>query len=244
MHSKNPEKKKPYATRIFKTLFWITICLFALHITLQYLNWEVYYQQNGQVYELTNRFDLDDESSVPTWFSQGLFMLIGLGALMIAHFQNAKKPKRLWRLIGVLGIIFSIDEIAGLHEFTLQTLHVIFFEDAGPTEVDNAWLIVLPFVLIAGIWILWNLYKYVPKRTLILIGVAGMVFLSGAIGVDLLTSITERESFLNQGLLTGLEEILELLSISVIIYALADHIERFHKSQVETIIKAISSTKA
>lgn len=243
MKSVVKSSRRSYASHIFKLLLWITFALFAIHLSLQYLNWEVFYQQNGQIYELTNRFDLDDEASVPTWFSQLLFLLVGLGALLASYMQHKPKARRLWQLIALIGVLFSIDEIAGLHEFVLQTIHVLFFKDAGPTEMDNAWLIVLPFILLGGIWLLWNLYKVIPKRTLLLIAGAGVIFLSGAIGVDLFTSITERESYLNQGILTGLEEAMELLSVTVVIYAITDYLERYHNERIKLILKNLTLLK-
>lgn len=243
--SLSPEKPtKSLARMVLIAATAVVALLIALHFLLQYLNWEVYYQQNGQVYELANRFDLDDEVSVPTWFSQILMLLIGSAALLAAYVQTKKEARRLWLMIGVLGIGFCIDEAAGLHEFALQTLHVTFFKDAKPTESDNAWLLVLPFILLIGGWLLWRMVQVVPKRTIGIIALSGTIFLTGAIGIDLLTSLTERESFLHQGILVGLEEGLELLATAVVLYAVVDFLEKHHQPQLAHIADGFRRAKA
>jgi hypothetical protein len=214
-----------YSNALLKILVAVVLLLLSLHILFQYLNWEVYYQQNGRIYELANRFDFDDESSIPTWFSQLIFMCIGLGALLAAHLEKKKPVKQIWKIVGVVGLLFSLDEVAGLHEFLLQTIHNIFFKDQSPTSSDNAWLIVLPFIAVSGLWLTWKMIRLLPKRTIGIFVVASAVFLAGAIGVDLLTSLVERESFFHQGVLVAFEEYFEMMGAVIFLFALLEYIE-------------------
>jgi len=55
----------------------------------------------------------------------------------------------------------------------------------------------------------------------------------GAVVVDIFTSITERESFLNQGVFVGIEETIELLSLVIFVYAVADYLEIKHGSRLK-----------
>ena len=70
-----------------KRLLWILIgflgFLVCAHLFLQHLNLHVYDEKNAQVFEISNRFDFDDESSIPTWLSQFLYLYIGLSALWL-----------------------------------------------------------------------------------------------------------------------------------------------------------------
>jgi hypothetical protein len=225
----NKNTSRTYSARIFKILASATLLILFMHLLLQYLNLEIFHQQNGPIYELSNRFDLDDESSVPTWFSQGLFLSIGFLALLAAYLSPKVAVRRLWLLIGSIGLIFSIDEIATLHEFVLQMLHVLFFQEASPTNSDNAWLIVAPFVLIAALIFARKIWSLLPRRTVVLLIAGGGVFLIGAIAVDLMISIGARETFLNQGILVAIEETLELFGTIVVVYAVLDYLETTHR---------------
>lgn len=216
------------ARRILIILLISTLVLAGLHLLLQALNLEVYHQQHGQFYELSNRFDLDDEASVPTWFSLVLFLLISVGAAFARYLEKNKDVRRVWGLVALIALLFSIDEASGLHEFALQTLHVMFYQEAAPTESSNAWLLVAPFVLAAGLWMLWKMFQHFPRRTMILFGISGVIFLTGAMGIDLIISINERETFLNQGLMVAAEETLELLGMVMVCYTIADYIEQRH----------------
>lgn len=218
----------PFARKLLTYLLIAGFVILALHLFFQALNLLVYHQQHGQFYELSNRFDFDDESSVPTWFSQLLFLMLSAGAALAAYLAPNRRAGLLWAVIAVVALVFSIDEIAGLHEFLLQTLHVVFYEDAGPGSLSNAWLLVAPLVLlVTGIFIV-SMVRRFPSRTMLLFTGSVVVFLIGAIGVDAFNSLVERESFMSQGLLVGVEESFEIFSLIIIVYAVADYLERMH----------------
>lgn len=230
-----------FARKLLRILLVCSFVILGLHIAFQAINLEVYHQQHGQFYELSNRFDFDDEQSVPTWFSQFLYLLLAAGAGLAAYVQRDKPTKRLWAVIALISLIFSIDEIAGMHEFFLQTVHVVFYKDAGPGSLSNAWLLVAPFIVVLSGFFIASMARRFPKRTLLLFSGAVVTFLLGAIGVDLFTSLVERETFMNQGVLVGLEELFELLSLIIIIYAVADYLERNHSKAVHNAWRQLRS---
>lgn len=219
----------------------ITGAILVVHLLLQFLNLEVFYQQNGQIYELSNRFDLDDESSVPTWFSQFLFLAVACAAFLTAYLERNRPRRRIWLGIGLLAVVFSLDEIATLHEYMLQTLHVILFQDAQPTAFANAWWLVGSVVVIIAGWTLWNIKKFLPIRTVTLFFVSGLIFWIGAIIFDGLTSFVPRESFLNQGVLVAIEETMELTGVALALYATLDYIERKHKRKISAALKQLTA---
>lgn len=228
MEHQSTHSHTPFAHRVLTYLLIAGFVILGLHLLFQALNLLVYHQQHGQFYELSNRFDFDDESSVPTWFSQILFLVLSVGSALAAYLSSDKRVRRLWAIIAVVALVFSIDEIAGLHEFLLQTLHVVFYKDAGPGSLSNAWLLVAPVVLlVTGIFITSMLRRF-PKRTMVLFSGSVIVFLVGAIGVDAFNSLVERESFMSQGLLVGVEESFEIFSLIIIVYAVTDYLERLH----------------
>lgn len=225
-NSKKPSR--PVATRLTWWLVVVTMVLLGVHIVLQYLNFVVFGEQQGQIYELSNRFDLDDEISVPTWFSQVLFLMIGAGAWLAAYLQTNKTARGLWSIIAAIGLLISLDEVASLHEFFLQSLHVLFYQDSSPTSSANAWLLITPFVLLAAAWLARQLMRYLPRRIVLLFVAGGAVFLVGAVAFDALTSVVPRNSFINQGVLVAIEETLELLGAIIVLYAIANYLEAKH----------------
>lgn len=225
----NKSGDSPYAQRLLRLLLMAIGLIVVVHLVLQYLNFVAYGQQNGQIYELSNRFDLDDEASVPTWFSQVLFLLAGVGSFLAAAVQTERAQRRLWLLLGVLGIWLSVDEVAALHEYALQTIHVLAYQDSSPTMQFNAWWLVAPVLAAAASWLLWHIVRLLPRRTTMLFAAGGALFLVGAVAVDVLANTAARETFLNQGILVALEEGMELVGCATVLYAIVDYLERTHR---------------
>lgn len=234
-----PTAGKPIAKRVLGVLLLVVFGIVITHLFLQYQNLNVFYQQNGQIYEISNRFDMDDESSVPTWLAQALFLAIATVAFLAAWLDSKKPISRLWFAIGWVGLVFSLDEIATLHEHVLQSLHVLFFADAAAANLSNAWLVITPFVLgVCGLVFVW-MTRVLPRRTLLLFAASGVLFLSGAILVDIPGSTTGRESFMNQGILVAIEETLELLAAVLALFALADYTERTHGKRLKRAVDSL-----
>lgn len=228
----NKKADLDFPKKVLSWLVGLAAASIAVHLLLQYLNLEVFYQQQGQIYELSNRFDLDDEASFPTWVSQFLFLSIAMLAFASSYFSKTVGQKNVWRVIGLGGLMMSIDEIAGLHEYLLQTVHVIFFRDASPTSLDNAWLILAPFIVAGSLILFWFCLKNLPKRTVSLLAFATFTFLMGAVVIDVLISVSARETFLNQGLMVAIEEGLELIGLVIGVYAIANYLDRAHTLKI------------
>ncbi len=221
---------------LLRILLISTLVILIAHLVLQYLNLIIYDQQNGFIYELSNRFDLDDESSIATWFSQAIFIAISAGATLAAYLSSVTAVRRLWKSIAVLSLLLSIDEVTAMHELILQSLHNIFFKDTSSTISGNAWLLVAPLVFAGALWLLWKIAKLLPRRTLILFAGAIFTFLVGAVFVDMLASLVERETFINQGIIIAIEETLELLGSVLVLYAIADYIEVNHGARLKSAL--------
>jgi hypothetical protein len=216
---------KSYSFRLLRILVGAVLAILCAHLLLQYLNLVIFHEQNGQIFELSNRLDLDDETSVPTWFSQILFLAIGISALLAAYLQTNKASRRLWGFIAAVGLVFSMDEAASLHEFILQSIHLIFFQDSAPTIFKNAWWLIMPLILLAATGLFWQMIRLLPKRTLYIFWTGGIIFLIGTIVIDALTVAVPKDTFLSQGVMVGIEETLELLANIIILYAISDYIE-------------------
>lgn len=239
-----PKQKSAPTGFAARMLVWLLVVVFALttiHLTLQYLNLNVFHEHNGPVFEISNRVDMDDESSFPTWFSQALFMAIAIAAFVAAYVQKNRTNRILWLIIATVGFVFSIDEIAAAHEMILQFLHLLVFKESSPTALDNAWMLVLPFVFLGGAWMAYKMYKAFPRRTVVLIVLGGCVLIAGGAFIDILTSTESKSSFYSQGILVAEEETLELVGSVIILYAVVDYLERFHRPQISRALRQLKN---
>lgn len=176
---------------------------------------------------LIGRFDLNGEGNIPAWFSAMLLFLTGLTLLCIGR-QDGTSWRGHWMALGTIFILLSLDENASLHERTikplrdqLQTSGIFYF----------AWLIpALIFVAGVLIFCLPFLLK-LPRKTAILFVVAGAIYLSGAVGMEMISGVwveKHDETNLTSAILSAVEETLELAGTILFLYANLDYAARRH----------------
>ncbi len=236
-------KSGSIARRVLNVLLVVVAVTMFGHLLLQHLNLNVFDEKQVYVYELSNRLDLDDESSIPTWIAQAMLLSVAVLAFFTAYLEKRRASKTVWLIIGLVGLVFSLDEIASLHELILQVIHILALGFVPPTIVANAWLIVLPFVLAFGLWLLRLMTKTLPQRTIRLFMVAGGLFVVGAAGVDILTSTTDASLFFVQGILVFIEEGMELIATAIAIYAIVDYLEQTHGAVIGRAHRQLHSHK-
>jgi len=157
-------------------------------------------------------FDLDEEESFGTWFSTSILLFASVLSLLVAASLRSAMDSmhRWWALLGLGFCLLSIDEVVGLHELFNSLYEEIPWTTAGFSLFVVAGLCFLPF--------LWH-YRW---RTSSLFMVAGIIYASGAIGVERYSG-TDINS-LGYNMLTGLEEGLEMSGVIIAIYTLLDFI--------------------
>ena len=155
-------------------------------------------------------FDLDEEESFGTWFSTAILLSASVLSLLVAASLRsaADSMHRWWAMLGLGFGLLSIDEVVGLHELFNTLNDDVPWTTAGFTLFVLAGFCFLPF--------LWH-YRW---RSSGLFVVAGVIYASGAIGVERYSG-TDINS-LGYNMLTGLEEGLEMLGVIIVIYALLD----------------------
>lgn len=173
---------------------------------------------------LVRLFDLDGEGNIPTWYSS--ITLLGAAVLLLAITRLCPADQvRKWKMLSVVFLIASIDEVAQFHESTGMIVNryvrfggVLYF----------AWLVVaIPIVLVLAytfVPLLFRLSRGVGNRALF----AGCVFLAGAVGMEMISGVyADTYGYANLGfkLLANLEELLEMTGAAIWIYALLTHLE-------------------
>ncbi len=185
---------------------------------------------------LVMRFNLGAEESLPTWYSSFqllacslLLFLIGLRAK-----SNQEKFSRYWFGLSLLFLYISIDEIATFRE-SIAELSQAYVNTSG--FFYYTWVIVaIPAVILLAI-ICAKFVFQLPKQVRNLFILSGGLFVLGAIGFEMVAAlIHSRSGFqvlaeasdrvnLLYSLVTTVEESLEIVGVTIFLYALTVYIK-------------------
>ena len=163
---------------------------------------------------------MTEEASIPTWYS-GLLLLLAAGVTAYIAWNKRAGPdrfKRHWAALAAVLLLLSIDEQAGLHEMTSESIR---------DELQTGGLLYYAWILPASVLVLAFAAAYIPfllhlpseSRRILLTGGACLVL--GALGVEAFegwwAEANGDDNFVF-ALMTGLEESLEMLGIIGVIY--------------------------
>lgn len=233
-------KLKAFPGRILIGFLITALILFCIHIGLKFISIVIFDEKNGFMFELSNRFDVNDENSVPQWFSQMIFLCIATSAALAGYLARIKIVRRLWYAMAILGLLLSVDDVATLHEFVLQAIHNIFFLNRESSFFLNAWWLFLPFALIPAVVLAWFSWKHLPRRTVALIILGGSVYVAGKITMDSLSNgVTGL--FIDRGVIQGMEKIFQYSGSSIVLFAILDYLHLHHAAQIKSAVKRLRS---
>lgn len=177
------------------------------------------------IHRYTTIFNLNRENNIPTWFSSILlFLNASLLFLVVLSKRNLRDPWIIhWMFVSAVFVALSADEIAQVHERATAIREPLGL--GGPFYF--AW--VLPaaiLVVIFGITYL-RFVIALPHRTRWLFVVAALMFVGGALGMEMIdgayASVYGIQN-LAYALLTCGEEALEMGGQVVFAYALMDYL--------------------
>ena len=195
----------------------VMLALIALHVVAMQANFNAALglkQAWGFEYWQIAIFDLDEEESFGTWFSTMILLYASILALYAAGLVRAGGGRlhRWWMALGLALGAMSVDEVVGLHELL------------NSIDEDSQWTVAAFFLVVAaGLCFLPFLWHY-RWRTSGLLFAAGLVFLSGALGLEHFSG--NQVNSLEYNMLTGVEEGLEMAGVILLVYALLDFIHR------------------
>jgi hypothetical protein len=171
---------------------------------------------------------VDGEGNIPAWYSAVLLLLCALllGTITFAQkYQNDGKLSG-WAFLTLIFLFLSVDEIAQFHELSIVPLRDRF-EMSG--FLYYAWI--LPAALCVTLFALGYLkfLSRLPAVTRQLFLLAGAVYIAGALGVEAISgkqaSLHGEQNPTYHAIIT-IEELLEMLGITLFLYALLDYIGR------------------
>jgi hypothetical protein len=137
-------------------------------------------------------FDVDSEKAFYTWYSQLLLSTSGilLGMIALARGDAVRRIRLHWAIFSGLLFFASLDEAIGIHEHLGMVLHqalhtrgLFFFP----------WTIPYGLAVAAGLFAALPFFRSLPRSVAIRFGVAAGVYLSGAIGCEMIGGLFMEE---------------------------------------------------
>lgn len=218
--------------RVFITLLLLNILTTAIEfLHHDYFNEYIPSYFDGRIELL----DFDGEHNVPTYFSVANLLISALLLFTISkRVKDSTQPLhyKKWFLIGWVFVWLAMDELFSLHEKLIGPTQILLrdflkSDDLGPLHF--AWFIpyTLLFLLI-GLYFL-RFVSSLPRQTLLSFIVSGLIFISGAVGMEIISgyyvSIGGSKASLIYRLSTTIEEALEMLGVIYFIHSLINYMK-------------------
>jgi hypothetical protein len=200
-------------TKAVALLLMVDAMFVVLHLFTRVATW------NGEPIVKRHEFlDMDAETSFPTWWQETQLLLASVLCLILGSDQGPLR--RYWLGLAGIFVYLSADEGSQLHEGLINPMQELF--DISGGALHFAWVIpgagaVLVFLAVyVRFW--WRL-PAAPRRWT---AIAGVCFLLGAIGGEMLTGAYKTERGVDRGFaaLNALEEGFEVLGASLFIFSL------------------------
>ncbi|MCI5120217.1 MAG: hypothetical protein D3908_03305 [Candidatus Electrothrix sp. AUS4] len=182
---------------------------------------------------LTEYFDLDIEKNIPSFYSAFALFFSSLIFFCISSLERNQGGRRYyWLGLSAIFLFLALDEAFLIHEglgdytekyietnWALQASGLLYFPWVIPYMVFTSILGLLYFRFIFSL----------PRKTTTLLVISAIVFLTGAVFLDMLGG---KEAELHgyysvmYTVLYTIEEFLEMLGVVLLIYTLLDYIEQ------------------
>lgn len=170
------------------------------------------------------RFDVMGEGNIPSWYSGSLLLISAVLLAAIAADTRTRQAsyRERWTVLAVLFMLFSLDEIAYLHEAANTLLSQLW-----SSYLQIGWIIPgVISVFVAGLWFAPFLLN-LPSKTKWLFIIAAFVYLSGALGLEVIDNFLMSEMDVQAApmlISNHFQDLLEMVGSSIFIYALLSYI--------------------
>lgn len=202
------------------------IVIAVLHIGFQLLR--TAFPESDFIFDISNRFNVDDEVSLPTWYA--IFLLLGLSATSYWYSHRAEHS-RYWKIFAGITLLMSIDEGSGFHELLITPLRNLF-DIEQPSLLYNAWIIVGVIIVAALAIALYTFTQQLSNETRLymLLGFASYSF--GILVIESIGGLTiGNERVYTTGVVL-VEEMFEFVGLTLVWFGLLHEIE--HSNQKST----------
>jgi hypothetical protein len=185
-----------------------------------------YYLGHPRLKGFVPAFYVDLESNVPTWYSSLALGLAGgiLALIATLKWRTRDRFRFHWAGLSAGFVLLSIDEVAMLHEYPIDPLRRAL--DAGGA-LYYPWVLPAMAVVVVLAIVFASFVRHLPARTRRQVCLAAAVFLSGAIGMEMLSGVqadAAGEQTFVYAMIISVEELLEMLGVVIFIHALLAYV--------------------
>ena len=207
-------------TRFFAlTVIFLTLA----HLAGQFSTYVLGYDN---IFGIIPMFSLNREENIPALYSTLSLLFCGLLLAIIAAGKNRKRAayRYHWAGLAALFIYLSMDEALSFHESSTRPLRSALNTEGA---LFYAWIIPYSIGLVLLLLIYIKFILNLPGKTRSLLLLAGIVFVAGAIGMELVAGPHDAQFGRDNpvySLYSTIEEVLEMSGIVIFIYALLSYI--------------------
>lgn len=182
------------------------------------------------VQQTLHRFSIMRDASLPTWTASVILLacaaLLAIAGRVAVAAQSAHAEK--WRTLAVIFVLLSMDEVATMHELSGILIGRLVPSVAQLGGIFHyKWVLVaLPLLVALTAYVVPWLFA-LPTRTRQLFIASAIVFVSGAMGVEMLNGLLDastRENGIYYALGTTVEECMEFGGALLFLHALLDYL--------------------
>ena len=184
------------------------------------------------VFGLVRLFDVNEEANVPSFYSAcGLLLCACLLGLIARHtWDQRDRWRRHWAGLSLIFLFLATDEAAQIHEM-LDPLLRKLLHASGP--LFFAWVIPYSVLMLIFAVTYFRFWWALPARIRWLLGVAGVVYVFGAMGLEFVGSALVSSHGGDAGgiqdwrhaISYSFEEFFEMAGVVIAVYALLCHFE-------------------
>ena len=205
-------------SRIVLVLGSLVIGVAAAH-TLVHLVPYLFGISSDKMFDLQRFCDMGEEANMPTYVSTFNLLLAGGLLALIAHYESSRQRKPDWHWWGLaIGfVLMSFDEAAMIHEGLVGATLTRYFGHGQGIMYYTWYKLYIPIVILIGLLYVPFLLR-LPLRYSLRLLLAGVLFLSGAIGFEMLESYLVSHGLRGRSVSRLFEETGEMLGVVLAIH--------------------------
>lgn len=210
------------------TRFLLTIIALLVLFNLTERVFVYWYNSNHSGGEtiVSHYFNFDQESNFPSLYSALALAFSSYILAVITTIKKVRKSKyaKHWKALAFIFLFLAIDEACSIHEMSIPLLR-------GAINAEGilyfTWVVPAFFLLAIFLFTFRKFVFSLPVKTKTLFILAGFIYVSGALGMELIGGYLADTSGYNTvyGIASSIEEILEMLGIVIFIHGLLSYIQ-------------------
>lgn len=214
--------------KLFKLTCYTILALLIINLITNVFKHYFYIgNYNDLTFNLLQMFNFDTERNIPTLFSVFLLAFASILLGFIGYvYRQLKQSFMPWTLLSLIFLFLALDETSSFHESLTPFLNghfeangLLYFSWVVPYGVITL-LIGLSFI---------KFLASLPTHTNKLFIYSGLIYVSGAIGIEMLSGLYAQQNGdfnMVYTCLYSIEETLEMFGIALFIYALLNYIAK------------------